>query len=412
MIIADEPAATGTAGADGSPLTVFVIAGEPSGDQLGGPLMAEIAARSPRPVRFLGVGGPAMTAEGLASLFPMSDIALMGLDEIVRRLPFLLRRIRETADAVVATRPDVLVIVDAPDFTHRVAKAVRRRAPQIPIVDYVSPTVWAWRPGRARAMAGYVDLLLALLPFEPEAHRRLGGPPCIYVGHPAIERLASVKAARAARAPGGAPPTLLVLPGSRRQEIDRLLAPFGEAFDRLRREVPGLRAILPAVDHLADEIETRVARWPVRPEVVRGQDAKAAAFVAADAAIAASGTVTLELAVAGVPMAVAYRLDRFFRLVKHLNRVVPIVRVKSMVLANLVIGENVIPEFLDEQVTPEALARAVGPLLIGGPERERQLAALSDLDRRMAIPRGEPASAVAADAVLRLLDRTGAAARL
>lgn len=390
--------------ADASPgPTLFLIAGEPSGDHLAAALMDALAALSPRPPRFVGVGGPEMAARGLVSLFPMDEIALVGIDEIVRRLPFLLRRIRETADAVVASAPDALVIVDAPDFTHRVARRVRRARPDLPVIDYVSPTVWAWRPGRARAMAHYVDLVLALLPFEPAVHRRLGGPPCVYVGHPALERLADVRARRAARdtTPGtGASPALLVLPGSRRQEIDRLLAPFGDAVALIARERPDLAVTIPAVDHLAERIARETAEWPVRPTIVRGAEAKDAAFAAADAALAASGTVTLELAIAGVPMVVAYRLDGAFRMVKRLNRVVPIVTARSMVLPNLVVGENAIPEFLDDAATPAALAAATAPLLREGPERARQRAALADLERRMALPDGVSPAGAAARAVL------------
>ncbi len=402
---ADRTPAQGKA----EPLVVFLIAGEESGDQLGGPLMEEIAARAGRPVRFVGIGGRRMEAAGLSSLFPLSDIALMGLDEIIRRLPFLLSRIRETADAVVAARPDALVIIDAPDFTHRVARRVRRRAPDIPVVDYVSPTVWAWRPGRARAMARYVDTVLAVLPFEPAVHRRLGGPPCVYVGHPVLEPMEAVRAARAER-PDGGPPTLLVLPGSRRSEVSRLMEPFGAAVARLAADVPDMRVVLPAVDHVAEAVAERAGSWAVRPEVVRGVEAKRAAFVAADAALAASGTVTLELGIAGVPMVVAYRLDRAFRLVKRINGMFPIVTARSMVLSNIVLDGRPIPEFLDDEVTGEALAAAVLPLLAGGAARERQLAALAELSGRMALPGGAAPSEIAAEAVLDRL-RAGPVAR-
>ncbi|MFL5200761.1 MAG: lipid-A-disaccharide synthase, partial [Microvirga sp.] len=182
--------------AEDKPLTIWIVSGEESGDQLGAKLMRSLKARfGGERLRFGGVGGHAMGKEGLKSLFPLEEIAVMGFSAVIARLPSILKRIRFTADAAVAANPDMLIIIDSPDFTHRVAKAVRQRAPQIPIIDYVSPSVWAWRPGRASKMRAYVDHLLALLPFEPAAHRRLGGPPTTYVGHPLIERLAEIRPA-------------------------------------------------------------------------------------------------------------------------------------------------------------------------------------------------------------------------
>ena len=201
----------------GRALTVWLVAGEDSGDALGAGLMAALRARAGGPVRFGGVGGEAMAREGLASLFPIGDVAVMGFLPVLARMRLLLRRIRETAAALVAAHPDVLVIIDSPGFTHRVAQRARAALPDLPVIDYVSPSVWAWRPGRAPAMRAYVDHVLALLPFEPEAHRRLGGPPCSYVGHPLIERLADLRPDTAERLRRAAlPRQLVVLPGSRR----------------------------------------------------------------------------------------------------------------------------------------------------------------------------------------------------
>ena len=373
-------------------LRVFIVAGEHSGDHLGAGLIRALRERVPG-LAVSGVGGDAMAREGLEPLFPLSDIAVMGFVPVIARLPHLLRRIRETAAAAVAARPDVLVIVDSPDFTHRVARQVRALAPRIPIVDYVSPTVWAWRPGRAPAMRAYVDRLLALLPFEPAAHDRLGGPPCSYVGHPLIERLSELRPGPddlAARQ--GA--TLLVLPGSRRSEIRRLTRVFGEAVAQVARGVPDLDVVLPAVADLAGEIRARVASWPVKPRIVTGEAAKLAAFRSARAAFAASGTVTLELALAGVPMAVAYRvspLETWLRFV---------VTVPSIVLPNLILGENAIPEFLQSACRPEALAEALLPLLRDSPARDAQLAAFARLDALMRIAPGSTPSREAAAHVL------------
>lgn len=394
-----------------APRRVFIVAGEESGDQLGAALIRALRTRLGDAVSFAGVGSERMRAEGVASLFPLSDIAVMGLDAVLARLPTLIRRIRATAAAAVAAHPDVVVIVDSPDFTHRVAKRIRKAAPAIPIVGYVSPSVWAWRPGRARKMAAYVDHLMAILPFEPAVHARLGGPPTTYVGHPLLERLDALHPAPGERRPlGEGPPVLLVLPGSRTSEIGRLTDTFGATVERLSGRVGPLEVLLPAVPHLAEEIRRRVEGWPVPPRLLLGEAEKFAAFRRAHAALAASGTVTLELAVAAVPMAVAYRLDGFYRLVRRLNDVVPVVRVSSMVLPNIVLGDNAVPEFLEEAVEPEGLAATLAALLREGVERDRQLAAFARLDEAMRLPCGGLPSERAAEVVLSVMaagPRTG-----
>ena len=250
--------------ADGRPLRVFLVVGEHSGDQLGFKLMRALREALGGEIEFIGTGGEAMEAEGLRSLFPLADIAVMGILPVIARLPTLIARIRQTARAVIAARPDVLVIIDSPDFTHRVARLARRGLPGLPVVDYVSPSVWAWRPGRARAMRAYVDCLLALLPFEPAAHLRLGGPPCFYVGHPLIERLDELRPnpQEAARRAGG-PPLIVALPGSRRSVIARMIDDFGAALSLLARQIGPVEAVLPTFPHLAAEVAGRVASWPV-----------------------------------------------------------------------------------------------------------------------------------------------------
>ncbi len=393
---------------DGTPLKVFLIVGEESGDQLGAALMRGLRAHVRRPLAFAGVGGDRMAAEGLASLFPLHDIAVMGATAVIARLPLILRRIREAADAVMAAEPDVLVVIDSPDFSLRVARRVRRMRPDIPIVDYVSPSVWAWRPGRARAMRPHVDRLLAILPFEPEVHQRLGGPPTFYVGHPLIERLAQLRPAEGERVPLDEVerPVLLVLPGSRRGELDRMLDLFGEAVAMIgaRAERPP-EVLLPAVSHLAETIRERTADWPLRPGVVVGEAEKFAAFRRAHAALAASGTVALELGLAGVPMAVAYVLDPIYRQINRLRKIIPnFAQIDTMVLTNIIIGENVIPELLDREVTPEALQRLVVPLLSDTPERLRQLEAFRRLDEAMRLDGDEKPSARAARLVADLVE--------
>ncbi len=363
-------------------LTIWIVSGEESGDQLGAKLMRSLKARlGTERLRFGGVGGHAMAKEGLSSLFPLEEIAVMGISAVIARLPSILKRIRMTADAVVAANPDMLVIIDSPDFTHRVAKAVRHRAPHIPIIDYVSPSVWAWRPGRAPKMRAYVDHLLALLPFEPEAHQRLGGPPTTYVGHPLIERLGEIRPAPGERnRRDGQPIKLLVLPGSRRSEVGRLMEPFGAALTLLKERSPhSFEVTIPAVSHLVEEIRTRAESWSVKPRIVEGETAKWAAFRQADAALAASGTVTLELGLSGVPMVVAYRVSKLEEVLKYL------IKAPSIVLTNLVLGENVIPELIQWDCTPDKLAEALQRLLTDTPERRRQIEAFEKLDSLMRI---------------------------
>jgi lipid-A-disaccharide synthase len=384
------------------PLSIYLVAAEESGDALGAALANALRASAGRRLEFAGVGGRAMQAVGIVSPFPINELSIVGVSAIPRRLPLILRRIRETADAVVAARPDALVIIDSPDFTHRVARSVRARAPAIPIIDYVSPSVWAWRPGRARKMRHYVDCVLAILPFEPAAHARLGGPPCIFVGHPLIERLSDLRPdADETLRRRTDPPRVLVLPGSRISEIRHLLAIFGSAIADVAARAGPLELVLPTVPHLVAAVTAGVASWPVKPRIVVEPVEKWAAFRGARAALAASGTVTLELALAGVPTVAAYRVTCIEAIIARLARISS--RLKSVILANLVIGENVVPEFLQQDCTPKNLADALLPLLADTPERSRQIDAFARLDRIMAVE-GSP-SAKAAATVLDVMRR-------
>ncbi|HVV40808.1 MAG TPA: lipid-A-disaccharide synthase [Nitrobacter sp.] len=383
-----------------APRKIALIATEESGDRLGSGLMKALRQRLGGAVQFEGVGGRSMAAEGLVSRFPIEDLSIMGFAAIPRQLPAILRRIRETAEAVIAADPDILVIIDSPDFTHRVARRVRKRRPALPIVDYVSPTVWAWRPGRARAMRRYVDHVLALLPFEPETYRRLNGPPCTYVGHPLVEQVGALRPNAGERQRRDAqPPVLLVLPGSRRSEIRHHMPVFGETLRMLQLSVPEFELILPTMPHLVDEIVTAAANWPMQPRVVVGEDDKRAAFRVARAALAKSGTVTLELALAGVPMVAAYRAGAVEAWIAQ-----RVIRVSSVILANLVIGENVIPEFLQRDCAPDKLAPALRDVLAETPLRRRQLDAFAKLDTIMATG-SQPPSERAADIVLDMIRR-------
>jgi lipid-A-disaccharide synthase len=379
---------------------IFLIATEESGDRLGANLMKVLRQRLGGAVRFEGVGGQAMAREGLTSLFPIEQLSIIGLAAVVKQLPKILRLIRKTAAAVTQAAPDILVIIDSPDFTHRVARRVRARDPSIPIIDYVSPSVWAWRPGRARAMRAYVDHVLALLPFEPEAYARLRGPPCSYVGHPLTEQVGMLRpGADEQKRRDGQPPVLLVLPGSRRSEVKHHMAVFGETLGRLQAGGVAFELILPTMPHLQDAVGQGVKSWPVQPRIVIGEPEKRAAFRIAHAALAKSGTVTLELALAGVPMVTAYRTGAVeaWILMRAIN-------LQSVILANLVVGENVVPEFLQQDCTPEKLSAALRDVLMDSPLRRRQLEAFAKIDKIMSTG-NQPPSVRAADIVLATLRR-------
>ncbi len=389
---------------------IFIVAGEHSGDVLGGKLIEALKAKAGADAfAFAGVGGEHMEAAGLRSIFPLSDVAVMGPAAILARLPKLVRRVYRAVDAALAFNPDAVVIIDSPEFTHPIAKRIRQRRPSIPIIDYVSPSVWAWRPGRARKMRPYVDHLLALLPFEPAAHARLGGPACAYVGHPLIERASWIdgldtEALRSRLGLRSELPVLLVLPGSRSSEVSRLMAPFGETLRALREKAGPFEVIIPAVSSVRALIEQALPAWPQQPHLVEGESDKFTAFKLAQAALAASGTVTLELGVAGAPMVVAYRVDPVAARLRFL------LKAPSVVLANLVLGANAFPEFIQEDCTPAKLSAALAPLLKDTPERASQIAALAKIREKMFLPEGTP-SGKAAEIVLSTLSDDKSAAR-
>ncbi len=382
------------------PFRLAIVAGEASGDALALRFLESLRQRlGDRPLLITGVGGEALMAAGLVPLFPQADIAVMGFAPVVARLPLLLRRMEDAARGIATFAPDLLLTIDAPDFNLRVAKKVRARTPDIPIVHWVCPSVWAWRSGRARRMTPHIDRILALLPFEPAALERLKGPPTVYVGHPLIERLAELRpgpAEVAVRADAAAP-QVLVLPGSRRSEIRHLMPVFGEAVARVAAGRPEARFVLPAVAHLQDEIAQAVAGWVQKPEIVLGEAEKLAAFRGARAALAASGTVTLELALAQVPTVAAYRGAGWEAAIAR-----RLIRLPSVILPNLILGRNVVPEFLQADATAPALADQLIGLLAEGPGRELQLAGFAEVETIMRSA-GESPAANAVEAALALV---------
>jgi lipid-A-disaccharide synthase len=385
---------------DHAAATIFLVAAETSGDRLGAALIGALRARLKDRVRFAGVGGADMAAAGIESLVPIEELSIMGFAALPRAVPKILRRIREVGDAVLRYSPDVLVIIDSPDFTHRVARRVRARDPSIPIVDYVSPTVWAWRPGRARAMRRYVDHLLALLPFEPKVHQELGGPPCSYVGHPLLQQVATLRPDAEERARReSAPPVLLVLPGSRRGEIRHHMGVLGETLVRLQAQGTAFEPVIPTLPHLADLVREKSADWPVQPRLAIGDAERLRATRIARAALTKSGTSTLELALAGVPMVAFYKVSGWEAAIAR-----RVIRVPTVILANLVIGDNVVPEFLQENCTADKLAPAVAEMLKDGTPRRRQVEAFAKLDELMAVGDSSP-SERAADLVIATMRR-------
>ena len=343
-----------------------LIAGEPSGDRLGAALMAGLKELAPG-CRFSGIGGPAMQAEGLDSLFPMEELSIMGLVEVLPKYFHLKRRIREAADAVLAVAPDALITIDSPDFCLRVAALAKAENPAQRTIHYVAPSVWAWRPGRAAKMARHIDHVLALLPFEPP-YMTEAGMTCDFVGHPVVAEpvatLAQAQAFRAAHGIAADAPLVVALPGSRRGEVARLVAPFGETLAQVAREMPALRVVLPTPAHLAGTMAEATAGWAVPPVILPAPDVtlRTAAFAAADAALAASGTVSLELAAQGCPMVIAYDMAP---LTLWLMR--RMARIDTVTLVNLVSETRSVPEFIGPECRAGRIAPALLQLLQNGP---------------------------------------------
>lgn len=384
------------------PLRLAIVTGEASGDALAERFVMQLrTGLGDRGLELVGVGGERLLAQGLQALFPQSDISVMGFGPVIANLPTLLRRIRDAAAGVGAARPDLLLTVDSPDFTLRVAKRVRSRAPEIPIVHWVCPSVWAWRQGRARRMKPHVDRILALLPFEPEALARLGGPETIYVGHPLIERLSDYRpAAVEAQVRADAEhPVILVLPGSRHSEVRHLMPVFGAAVARIAAAHPNARFVLPAVDHVEQAVRRAALSWAVAPEIVTGEAAKLAAFRSARAALAASGTVTLELALSGVPTVAAYRGASWEAALAR-----RLVKLPSVILPNLILGRSLVPEFIQDEATPEALSDRLLALLPDGPARASQITGFAQVEIDMKRAGPSPARN-AVEAALAMVER-------
>ena len=378
------------------PITLMLVCGEPSGDLLGGQLMGSLKAIAGNAVKIVGIGGAAMTAQGLESLYPLDVTAVMGLREVVPAIPAILRRVREACDFALHIRPDAVVLIDSPDFTHRIAQRLKRLDPTIPTINYVAPQVWASRAYRARKMAKYFDLVLALLPFEAPFFEQYGLH-SVFVGHPVIERAAKIRGGEEFRARHGISPDaplLAVLPGSRTNEIRFILPVFREAAQRIARRIPKLVTVLPTIPHVAAKVRAATQDWPMPLHIIEGEDEKFAAFDAADAALAASGTVTTELALARKPMVVGYKAGGLTYALASL-----IMNVRYITLVNVLLDREAVPEFLQSRCTPENLSEAVVKLLQDKESASHELADL-DLATAMLGRGGEAPSIRAARAIL------------
>lgn len=381
-----------------APLNVYLIAGEPSGDVLGMRLMQGLEAASDGPVAFSGVGGPLMQGAGLSSLFPMTELTVMGIAEVLPRIPKILRRVRETAADIRRCKPDVVVTIDAPDFCFRVAAKLAGAG--IPIVHYVAPSVWAWRPGRAKKVARLVDHVMCLLPFEPPYFER-AGVGASFVGHSILESGADRgdgAAFRTRHGIGADEKLLVVLPGSRMSEVTRLLGVFGDTVARVRAELGPVRVVIPTVGTVADAVRAATATWP-DTIVVAGEGEKYDAFAAADAALAASGTVSLELAMARVPSLIGYRVAPLTAAIAR-----RLLKIKYASIVNLLLDKEAVPEMLQEACTADRLAPVLTDLLASPEHRQRQEA---DIARALAALRAddEAPSVAAARVVLGVAGR-------
>jgi len=337
---------------------VYLVAGEPSGDRLGAHLISELKKKAGGAIEFKGVGGPLMAGEGVDSLFPMSDLTVMGAVEVIPRLGLIFRRLSQTAEDIRASGPDMLITIDAPDFNLRLAKRVKGQ--NTLLVHYVAPSVWAWKPGRAKKMAAYLDHVLTLLPFEPPYFTR-HGLDATFVGHPILESGADAGDGPGFRNRHGiAPETklLCILPGSRMSEAKRLLPVFEEALKLIRAQIPGICLAMPAVEHLADWLRMATKNWDLQPIIFTSDAEKYDAFAAANAALAASGTVGLELMMAGTPHLVGYRMSPISSMLARI-----LVKSKYVHIANIILGEAAVPELLFGECRPDNIAEHIYTLL-------------------------------------------------
>lgn len=380
------------------PLLIYLIAGEPSGDALGGRLMKELKRQTDDQVQFAGVGGPDMAEQGLRSLFPMSDLSVMGIAEVLPQIPKLLRRISAVTADVRSLQPDAVISIDAPDFSFRVAKRLKKSG--IPLIHLVAPTVWAWRPGRARKVARFLDHILCLFPFEPKYFER-EGLAATFVGHSIIESSASTASADNFKVKHGVKsdrPVLALLPGSRMGEVTRHLPVFRETVELLSRQFPDLCLVCVTTGQVAGYVQNDLSKWPFETLVIEANDEKYDAMAAADAALAASGTVALELAVVGTPAVIGYQVNKITAWIGK-----RLVTAKYASLVNILLDREVMPERLIEQFRANVLALEVSKLLSEPQARLRQIEAFGDAIDLLSPDSGLSPSQQAASTMLKIV---------
>ncbi|MDV7338874.1 lipid-A-disaccharide synthase [Terasakiella sp. A23] len=359
------------------PKRIYLIAGEPSGDLLGARLMKALKEQTQGAVEFIGIGGPNMEAEGLKSLFPMKELSIMGLAEIIPHIPKILKRIKQTVGDIENQKPDCLITIDAPGFTFRVAKQLKGKG--IPLIHYVAPTVWAWKPKRAKKIAKFLDHLMVLLPFEPPYFEK-EGLATTFVGHSVIESKMDSIDADAFKERHGIPadvPMLCVLPGSRQSETSQLLPVFKDVIQDVRKQHPNLRIVLPTVSTVSQIVKETTMEWGIPILVVEGDEEKFGAFKAADAALAASGTVSLELALAKTPTVITYRIKKMTHWIAK-----RLIKIRFVSIVNLLHDREVMPELIQDDCTPEKITEQVLKLLQKNQDNQNQI---DDLESAMAM---------------------------
>ena len=375
----------------GKSLRVYFVVGEDSGDALGEKLLDAFDSLS-HDVEPMGLAGNRMKAKGVETLFDISELSVMGISAVASRLPSLLKRIRQTAKDIVEKKPDVLLLIDSPEFSYRVARKVRKQLPQVKIIKYVAPTVWAWRPGRAKKIKPYIDHIMAILPFEPDLLEKLGGPDATYVGHPLASEMPSITTKSKKKCADI--PKLIVLPGSRKGELKLMMPVIRDTLKILKDRGNKFEVILPAVARLEDDIREQIKSWEVKSNVVSGEDAIILAFKEADLALATSGTVILELALYKVPMISIYKLDRIMMQVRHM------IMAWTTALPNLIADYPVVPERLNENAHPEHLARMLERLMMDGEERAAQLKGFDKITKQLKSEK--PGAVVAAQKIIEI----------
>ena len=381
---------------------IYVIACEASGDQIGGLLLAALKTLTHDKVRFAGIGGVSMQAQGLQTLFDTKELALIGVFEVLPKARMVLARVKETVADIEAKQPDILVTIDSWGFTGRVHERLAKRKSAIPRVRYVAPQVWAWRKGRAKQLARWINHLLTLLPFEPQYFTRYGLP-STWVGHPVIESgWAQGDGHRFRKFHGIAANKRVIgiLPGSRRGEVSRLLPVFKSAVSLLAQRYPDLHVVVPTVETVAHEVYTMVKEWDLPVTVVMDPEQRPDAFAACEAALAASGTVSLELALAGVPHVIAYKVNPFSAVAFRL-----LTRIKHFNLVNILVDHEAIPERLQGKCRPDILADDIAILLRDELRRTAQAADFAAALSKLA-PEGTRPSRRAAGVILGLIKKS------